>query len=112
VHILSHLDPALPPVRLDEGRLKQILFNLLSNAVKFSPPSAVVAIHCRLVPRIDSPIGFDTVRNYETVNGVEARGGSLDGPGAVIGGGMVFVNSGYTVDGGAPGNVVLAFAPD
>ena len=55
---------------------------------------------------------YDTVRNYETVNGVEARGGSLDGPGPVIGGGMVFVNSGYTVDGGAPGNVVLAFAPD
>ena len=45
-------------------------------------------------------------------NGVPARGGSLDGPGPVIGGGMVFVNSGYTVDGGAPGNVVLAFAPD
>jgi signal transduction histidine kinase len=62
VQILSHLDPALPLVRLDEGRLKQILFNLLSNAVKFSPPSAVVAIHCRLVPRADSPIGVDTVR--------------------------------------------------
>ena len=54
---------------------------------------------------------YDTVRTYETVNGVPARGGSLDGPGPVIGGGMVFVNSGYTVDGGAPGNVVLAFAP-
>ena len=52
------------------------------------------------------------MRTYETVNGVAARGGSLDGPGPVIGGGMVFVNSGYTVDGGAPGNVVLAFAPD
>jgi polyvinyl alcohol dehydrogenase (cytochrome) len=55
---------------------------------------------------------YDTVRSYETVNGVPARGGSLDGPGPVVGGGMVFVNSGYTVDGGAPGNVVLAFAPD
>jgi polyvinyl alcohol dehydrogenase (cytochrome) len=55
---------------------------------------------------------YDTVRAYETVNGVPARGGSLDGPGPVIGGGMVFVNSGYTVDGGAPGNVVLAFAAD
>ena len=31
------IDPAVPMVRLDEGRLKQILFNLLSNAVKFSP---------------------------------------------------------------------------
>ena len=55
---------------------------------------------------------FDTVREYETVNSVPARGGSLDGPGPVIGGGMVFVNSGYTVDGGIPGNVVLAFSID
>jgi signal transduction histidine kinase len=62
VQILSHLDPTLPPVRLDEGRLKQILFNLLSNAVKFSPPTAIVAIHCRRVSREDSPIGIDTVR--------------------------------------------------
>ena len=49
---------------------------------------------------------------YETVNGVPARGGSLDGPGPVIAGGMLFVNSGYTVDGGMAGNVVLAFSVD
>jgi polyvinyl alcohol dehydrogenase (cytochrome) len=55
---------------------------------------------------------FDTVREYETVNGVPARGGSLDGPGPVIAGGMLFVNSGYTVDGGIPGNVILAFSVD
>jgi polyvinyl alcohol dehydrogenase (cytochrome) len=55
---------------------------------------------------------YDTVRAYETVNGVPARGGSLDGPGPIIGGGMVFSNSGYTVDGGMPGNVVLAFGID
>jgi len=53
---------------------------------------------------------FDTVREYETVNGVPARGGSLDGPGPVIAGEMMFVNSGYTVDGGMPGNVILAFS--
>ena len=55
---------------------------------------------------------FDTVREYETVNGVPGRGGSLDGPGPVIAGGMMFVNSGYTVDGGMAGNVVLAFSVD
>jgi polyvinyl alcohol dehydrogenase (cytochrome) len=55
---------------------------------------------------------FDTVREYETVNGVLARGGSLDGPGPVIAGGMMFVNSGYTVDGGIPGNAILAFSVD
>jgi polyvinyl alcohol dehydrogenase (cytochrome) len=54
----------------------------------------------------------DTVREYETVNGVPGRGGSIDGPGPAIGGGMVFVNSGYPTAGGAPGNVLLAFSVD
>src|SRR5262245_46639091 len=48
---------------------------------------------------------FDTVRPYEPVNGVSARGGSLDGPGPAIAGGMLFVNSGYAGSGGIPGNV-------
>jgi polyvinyl alcohol dehydrogenase (cytochrome) len=39
---------------------------------------------------------FDTIREYETVNGVQAHGGSLDGPGAVVVVGMFFVNSGYS----------------
>jgi len=55
---------------------------------------------------------FDTERTYQTVNGVEGRGGSIDGPGPVIAGGMVFANSGYTAAGGAPGNVLLAFSVD
>ena len=55
---------------------------------------------------------FDTVRDYQTVNGVPGRGGAIDGPGAVVVGGMVFVNSGYGRNGGMPGNVLLAFAPE
>jgi polyvinyl alcohol dehydrogenase (cytochrome) len=55
---------------------------------------------------------FDTERTYQTVNGVEGRGGSLDGPGPVIANGMIFANSGYTAAGGAPGNVLLAFSID
>jgi polyvinyl alcohol dehydrogenase (cytochrome) len=55
---------------------------------------------------------FDTIRSYETVNGVEGRGGSIDGPGPVIAAGMVFANSGYTSAGGQPGNVLLAFSVD
>jgi polyvinyl alcohol dehydrogenase (cytochrome) len=55
---------------------------------------------------------FDTVRDYATVNGVKAKGGSIDGPGAVVVKGMVFVNSGYSRFGGMPGNVLLAFAPE
>ena len=53
----------------------------------------------------------DTIRSYDTVNGVKASGGAIDGPGAVVSGGMVFVNSGYMRFGGQPGNVLLAFAP-
>jgi polyvinyl alcohol dehydrogenase (cytochrome) len=54
----------------------------------------------------------DTVGPYKTVNGVEARGGSLDVAGPAIGGGMLFVNSGYALWGGIPGNVLLAFSVD
>jgi polyvinyl alcohol dehydrogenase (cytochrome) len=52
---------------------------------------------------------FDTVREFPTVNGVKAHGGSIDGPDAVVVNGMVFINSGYPRNGGLPGNVLLAF---
>jgi polyvinyl alcohol dehydrogenase (cytochrome) len=54
----------------------------------------------------------DTVRDYETVNGEPAHGGSLNGPGAVVVNGMLYVNSGYVHFGTAPGNVLLAFSVD
>lgn len=54
---------------------------------------------------------FDTVRDYTTVNGVAAHGGSLDGPGPTIAGGMLYVNSGYG-KAGMPGNALLAFSVD
>jgi polyvinyl alcohol dehydrogenase (cytochrome) len=52
---------------------------------------------------------FDTNRDFTTVNGVPAKGASLIGPGPVVAGGMVYVNSGYGAFGGRPGNVLLAF---
>jgi polyvinyl alcohol dehydrogenase (cytochrome) len=56
---------------------------------------------------------FDTAsQTYSTANGVPAKGGSIDGAGPVVAGGMVFVNSGYPRNGGMPGNVLLAFAPE
>lgn len=54
---------------------------------------------------------FDTAHDFVTVNGVKAHGGSIDGPGAVVVKGMVFINSGYPRNGGMPGNVLLAFEP-
>jgi polyvinyl alcohol dehydrogenase (cytochrome) len=55
---------------------------------------------------------IDTVKDYATVNGASAHGGSLDGPGAVVAGGMLYVNSGYPNYGGMPGNALLAFSVD
>jgi polyvinyl alcohol dehydrogenase (cytochrome) len=53
---------------------------------------------------------YNSLLDYTTVNGVAAKGGSLNGPGPVIAGGMLFMNSGYAYLGfGAPGNVLLAF---
>jgi polyvinyl alcohol dehydrogenase (cytochrome) len=70
--------------------------------------------HLRAFSTTDGAIlwDFDTVRDYQAVNGVKARGGSLDGPGPVIANGMLFVNSGYSRFGGMPGNVLLAFVPE
>jgi polyvinyl alcohol dehydrogenase (cytochrome) len=52
---------------------------------------------------------FDTAREFVTVNGVPAHGGSLDGQGVVVADGLVLVSSGYPRNGGMPGNVLLAF---
>ena len=55
---------------------------------------------------------YDTARTFETVNGVPGRGGAMDVAGPAIAGGMMFVDSGYGVWGGLPGNVLLAFSLD
>jgi len=70
--------------------------------------------HLRAYSTADGKViwDFDTVGPHKTVNGVEARGGSIDGPGPAIAGGMLFANSGYVSAGGMPGNVLLAFSVD
>jgi polyvinyl alcohol dehydrogenase (cytochrome) len=55
---------------------------------------------------------LDTLREFETVNGIKARGGSLNVAGATIADGMLFVDSGYNVLIGMPGNVLLALSVD
>jgi polyvinyl alcohol dehydrogenase (cytochrome) len=52
---------------------------------------------------------FNTNQEFQTVNGVKAKGGAIDGPGVVVSGGMMYVNSGYVSLIGRPGNVLLAF---
>ena len=52
---------------------------------------------------------FETARPFDTVNGVEAHGGSIDVSGVQAAGRMVYVQSGYSLFGELPGNVLLAF---
>jgi len=55
---------------------------------------------------------FDTATDFDTVNKVKAKGGSVDASGPTIANGMVLTNSGYGQFGGKPGNVLLAFGVD
>jgi polyvinyl alcohol dehydrogenase (cytochrome) len=54
---------------------------------------------------------YDTIRKFDTVNGIEGRGGSLDSAPYVAANGTLFVVSGYSRFGESPGNVLLAFRP-
>ena len=54
---------------------------------------------------------FDMLRDFETVNGVPARGGSMGSAGPTVAGGMLFAGAGYPgVQDGRNGNVLLAFS--
>jgi polyvinyl alcohol dehydrogenase (cytochrome) len=90
------------------------------SAAQPSPVSAIPGIvfagsldgHLRAY---DSAMGaivwdFDTAQQFQTVNGIKARGGSINGSGPVIAGGMLFCDSGYSRLPVMPGNLLLAFA--
>ena len=56
---------------------------------------------------------YATARRFDTVNRVEAKGGSIGAIGPTIVGGRVFIGSGYAVLGGCQsGNVLLSFGVD
>lgn len=54
---------------------------------------------------------YDTATDFDTVNGVEGYGGSIDSHSIAAGSGMVFVGSGYGSFSQVSGNVLLAFKP-
>ena len=68
--------------------------------------------HLRAYATADGRIVWDvdTAVEYQSVNGVKAKGGSLDGPGPTVVGGTLYVNSGYGMFGEIAGNVLLAFS--
>ncbi len=55
---------------------------------------------------------FDTNREFATVSGERAHGGSIESAGAVVADGRVVVNSGYLFGGRMAGNVLLVFSVD
>lgn len=54
---------------------------------------------------------YDTARPFETINGVEGKGGSIDAHSIGAGSGMLFIGSGYGTFSQIPGNVLLALRP-
>ncbi len=52
---------------------------------------------------------YDTAREFDTINGAQARGGSIDSHSVATGAGMLFVGSGYERFRQQTGNVLLAF---
>ena len=54
---------------------------------------------------------FDMAKEFKTVNGITAKGGSMGSAGPTIADGMIFAGAGYPgVQNGVNGNVLLAFA--
>ncbi|GAA1869190.1 sensor histidine kinase [Myceligenerans crystallogenes] len=47
VRLLTHADPALPPVAVDHDRFGQVLANLLDNALRHTPPGGEVRLAAR-----------------------------------------------------------------
>jgi polyvinyl alcohol dehydrogenase (cytochrome) len=105
-----HVEPPKPPCAGQMG----------CSAAQMAPPTAIPGAvfvgsldgHLRAYDARDGSLlwDFDTAHPFRTTNGVEARGGSLNGAGPTIVNGMVYVNSGYT--NAMAGNVLLAFSAD
>ena len=78
-------------------------------------PGAVIAGHMDGHIRIYSAAtgkvlwDYTTLREFNTVSGEVAQGGSMSGSGATVTNGMLYMNSGYGIYEHMPGNVLLAF---
>jgi len=108
---------APPPGELACGRPSRACSGAQFSAVTVIPgvvfsPSNDGAIRAHSASDGSVIWSFDTNRDFRTLNGVKARGGSMNGPAPVVAAGMLYISSGYGTFGLRPGNVLLAFRPD
>jgi signal transduction histidine kinase len=114
VHVRAEVPEALPPVRGDAERLRQVLRNLVDNAVKYSPAGDEVAVRARpengrvLVEVVDHGPGIPLDQQrviFEKFGRADVAGGSKPGTGlglfiarsiAEAHGGTLDVRSGHT----------------
>ena len=84
IDLTTQLDEAIPLLRQDPGKIRQIIYNLLSNALKFTPEGGRVTVRVEAEGRMvvlsvtDTGIGiaeedrdriFEKFRQVQTANG-------------------------------------------
>jgi polyvinyl alcohol dehydrogenase (cytochrome) len=80
-------------------------------------PGAVIAGHLdghlRIYAGADGKLlwELDTLKEFDTVSGDKAHGGSFSGSGGIVANGMLYINSGYGIYNHMPGNLLLAIGP-
>ncbi len=61
IEIVTHVDITLPVARVDDPKVKQMLYNLIANAIKFSPDHSRIRVDARHLPKDRSPLGVESV---------------------------------------------------
>jgi signal transduction histidine kinase len=88
IELTCELDEAIPLLRQDPGKIRQIVYNLLSNAIKFTPESGRVTITARsegrdvVIAIADTGIGIaeeDRERIFEKFRQVHATADGSEG---------------------------------